>query len=64
MVKSKRKAASVYAVKAQGRPMANGGGMRRARRRLRKQVKTALRQGRFDLSTRFTQLSHKRVCSV
>lgn len=29
--------------------MANGGGMRRARKRLRKQVKTALRQGRFLL---------------
>lgn len=43
-----RKQASVYATRAAGRPMANGGGMHRARKRLRKQVKTALRVGRFE----------------
>ena len=51
VARGKRKAASIYATKAQGRPMANGGGMHRARKRLRKQVKTALRQGLYYFIT-------------
>lgn len=39
--------------------MANGGGMRRARKRLRKQVKTALKQGRFDLQGANYGVEHK-----
>lgn len=51
-MKPKRRQPPLTATTIQGRPMANLG-LKRLNKKLRKQIKTALKQGRFELDARF-----------